>query len=75
MQKVEKKLPKATAEIAREYDELQQKLNGPDLSWSDKVMKAASERLYELEKNYDWYNVEFTDPATGKKGLKCSRSL
>ena len=36
MQKVEKKLPKATAEIAREYDELQQKLNGPDLSWSDK---------------------------------------
>ena len=70
MQKVEKKLPKATAEIAREYDELQQKLNGPELSWSDKVMKAASERLYELEKNYDWYNVEFTDPATGKKGLK-----
>ena len=70
MQKVEKKLPKATAEIVREYDELQQKLNGLDPSWSDEEVKAASERLYELENNYDWFNVEFTDPATGKKGLK-----
>lgn len=70
MQKVEKKLPKATAEIVREYDELQQKLNGLDPSWSDEEVKAASERMYELENNYDWFNVEFTDPATGKKGLK-----
>ena len=70
MQKVEKKLPKATAEIVREYDELQQKLNGLDPSWSDEEVKAASERLYELENNYDWFNVEFTDSATGKKGLK-----
>ena len=70
MQKVEKKLPKATAEIVKEYDELQQKLNGLDPSWSDEEVKAASERLYELENNYDWFNVEFTDPATGKKGLK-----
>ena len=70
MQKVEKNLPKATAEIVREYDELQQKLNGLDPSWSDEEVKAASERLYELENNYDWFNVEFTDPATGKKGLK-----
>lgn len=69
MQKVEKKLPKATAEIVREYDELQQKLNGLDPSWSDEEVKAASERLNELEDNYDWFNVEFTDPATGKKGL------
>ena len=70
MQKVEKKLPKATAEIVREYDELQQKLNGLDPSWSDEEVKAASERLYELENNYDLFNVEFTDSATGKKGLK-----
>ena len=73
MQKVEKNLPKATAEVVREYDELQQKLNGLDPSWSDEDVKAASERLYELENNYDWFNVEFTDPATGKKGLTRSR--
>ena len=70
MQKVEKKLPKATAEIVREYDELQQKLNGLDPSWSDEEVNAISARLTELENNYDWFNVEFTDPATGKKGLK-----
>ncbi|MBR2150626.1 MAG: hypothetical protein IKH01_04885 [Prevotella sp.] len=73
MQKVEKNLPKATAEVVREYDELQQKLNGLDPSWSDEDVKAASERLYELENNYDWFNVEFTEPTTGKKGLKTVR--
>ena len=70
MNKVEKKLPKATAEVVREYDELQQKLNGLDPSWSDEEVNAISARLTELENNYDWFNVEFTDPATGKKGLK-----
>jgi len=70
MKHVEKKLPKATAEIVREYDELQKKLNGLDPSWSDEEVRAASERLYELENNYDWFNVEYVDPATGKKGLK-----
>ena len=70
MQKVEKKLPKATAVIVREYDELQQKLNGLDPSWSDEEVNAASKRLTELEEEYDWFNVEFTDSATGKKGLK-----
>lgn len=70
MQKVEKNLPKATVEIVKEYDELQQKLNGLDPSWSDEEVNAASERLCELENSYDWFNVEFTDPASGKKGLK-----
>lgn len=73
MQKVEKNLPKATAEIVREYDELQQKLNGLDPSWSDEDVNAISARLTELENNYDWFNVEFTDPTTGKKGLKTVR--
>ena len=70
MQKEEKKLPKATAEIVKEYDELQQKLNGLDPSWTDEEVNAVSKRLNELEDNYDWFNVEYTDPATGKKGLK-----
>lgn len=67
MKNVKKNLPKATAEIAREYDELQQKLNAPE--YSEKISEL-SERLCELENSYDWFNVEFTDPATGKKGLK-----
>lgn len=70
MKKEEKKLPKATAEIVKEYDELQQKLNGLDPSWSDEEVNATSNRMYELENSYDWFNVEFTDPITGKKGLK-----
>lgn len=70
MKKEQKNLPKATAEIVREYDELKKKLNGLNPSQSYDEMKATSERLCELENNYDWFNVEFTDPVTGKKGLK-----
>lgn len=70
MKKEKKNLPKATPEIVKEYDELQQKLKGLDPSWSDKEANAVSDRIYELEQQYDWFNVEFTDPVTGKKGLK-----
>ena len=70
MKEEKKNLPKATTEIVKEYDELQQKLKGLDPSWSDKEANAVTDRIYELETNYDWFNVEFTDPVTGKKGLK-----
>ena len=70
MKKEQKNLPKATAEIVREYDELKKKLNGLNPSQSFDEMEATSERLGELENNYDWFNVVFTDPVTGKKGLK-----
>lgn len=66
----QKKLPKATPEVAKEYDELQRKLNGLDPSWKDKDANTVIGRIDELEQNYDWFNVEFTDPETGKKGLK-----
>ena len=70
MKEEKKNLPKATPEIVKEYDKLQQKLKGLDPSWSDKEANAVTDRICELETNYDWFNVEFTDPATGKKGLK-----
>ena len=70
MKEEKKNLPKATPEIVKEYDELQQKLKGLDPSWTDKEANEVSNRIYELETNYDWFNVEFTDPVTGKKGLK-----
>ena len=65
-----KNLPKATPEIVKEFDELNLVLNSIDEDSSDKEINAASERIEQLKKQYDWYNVEFTDPATGKKGLK-----
>ena len=70
METTEKKLPKATPEIVKEYDELQQKLKGLGPSWTDKEANAVWDRINELEQNYDWFNVEFADPITGKKGLK-----
>ena len=70
MKQEQKKLPKATPEIVKEYNELQKRLKGLGPSWSDKEANAVSDRIYELEQQYDWFNVEFTDPATGKKGLK-----
>lgn len=70
MDTTDKKLPKATAEQAKEYDALMQKMNSIDSSWSSDAADAVYNRLSELENNYDWFNVEFTDPATGKKGVK-----
>ena len=70
MKKEQKNLPKATPEIVKEYDELQQTLKGLGPSWSDKEANAVWNRINELKQQYDWFNVEFTDPATGKKGLK-----
>ena len=70
MKEEQKNLPKATPEIVKEYDELQQKLKGLGPSWTDKEANAVWDRINELEQNYDWFNVEFADPITGKKGLK-----
>ncbi len=53
MKKSEKKLPKATPEIVKEYNELQQRLDGPDPSWSDEEANAVINRVYELENSYD----------------------
>ena len=65
----EKKLPKATMEIIKEYEEVYNECSGLDPSWTDEELKVL-DRLYELENNYDWSNIEFTDPVTGKIGLK-----
>ena len=70
MKKEQNNLPKATTEIVNEYNELQQKLKGLDPSWLDKEANAVWDRINELKQQYDWFNVEFTDPTTGKKGLK-----
>ena len=58
MKEEQKKLPKATPEIVKEYNELQQKLNGLDPSWSDEEANAVINRVHELEDNYDMSHVK-----------------
>ena len=70
MEELKKELEKATAELAREYTELKNKVYSPDFQQEGEEAEAIGKRLHELESNYDWFNVEFTDPETGKKGLK-----
>ena len=65
----DKKLPKATAELAKEYDALVEKMKE---CWE--AGNEPSDELYarkhELEDLYDWLNIVFTDPETGKMGVK-----
>lgn len=62
-------LPKATAELAREYDELMEKYEAYDLFFSSKPLDEITNRLNELHTGYDWSNYEFEDSSTGKKGV------
>lgn len=64
----EKTLPSPTAEIVKEYDELVRQLK--EKHEDHEELDTIWGRLNELEDLYDWFNVEFTDPATGKKGQK-----
>jgi hypothetical protein len=64
----ETKLPRPTVEQLNEYDNLSAMLKNPDLSGDayDDVI----ERINQLVSSFDWDNYEFTDPATGLKGVK-----
>lgn len=66
----EKALPQATPEIAKEYDELYEQLSAVNFAVCDDSMDDVKERFFYLEQNYDWDNIVFTDPETGKKGVK-----
>ena len=70
MENTNKNLPRPTAEVISEYERVESELRGLDPSWSDEEANAYLGKEYELETNYDWSNVEFTDPITGKKGLR-----
>ena len=69
MEKKEKQLPKATVELAKEYDALIEKWE--ELFDSiDELVDIIEDKLNHLSMEYDWSNVKFTDPETGKTGLK-----
>ena len=70
MKEKEMMLPRATAELAEEYSELLEKYADYDYSLTDDERVEIENRLSELYGGYDWSNYEFTDPETGKKGVK-----
>ena len=63
-------LPRANAELAAEYSTLMEKYEDYDFTLSYKESQELEKRITELHDSYDWNNYEFTDPATGKKGVK-----
>ena len=69
METTKDNLPRPSAEVIKEYEEVYHKLDGLDPSWTDEEANAVIGKLNDLEASYDWSNFEFTDPATGKKGL------
>lgn len=67
MKEKENKLPRATAEQAREYDAL---LAQAAETSSFEEKSAIQDKVIQMESSFDWSNSEFTDPVTGKKGVK-----
>lgn len=69
MEKQINKLMRATAEQAHEYDELLNQAKAIGSSNYDELSKL-QEKVLKMETSFDWSNSEFTDPETGKKGVK-----
>lgn len=69
MNKMEKKLPRATAEQVRKYNELVAKINAIDPMQRHILALDLDNERYALENAFDWSNYEFTDPISGKKGV------
>ena len=62
-----KKLSRPTLEVLEKLENCMAVLNKSGVG--DEYWKA-SEELNTLEQEWDWYNYTFTDPATGKVGVK-----
>lgn len=60
-------LPRATAEMAQRYNEM---LKIDMIELNSDQLATLNEEYADMEENYDWYNYEFTDPITGKVGVK-----
>ena len=65
-----KNRPKATPEVVKEYEEILKVAKTLSNEDDKAQISVLFDRVNELEKNYDWFNFSFTDPTTGKKGLK-----
>ena len=61
-----KNLPRPTVEQLNEFDQLRARLDDLQGAAYIEVVKKRNDLYF----SYDWDNYEFTDPATGKKGVK-----
>ena len=66
--KKEEQLPRPTIEQLRAFDELTARLK--DLQFEDDEYDEVIDKLNALIASCDWKNYVFTDPSTGKKGVK-----
>lgn len=62
--------PRATAQIAQEYDMLKAKLDAIEDPVFDEEAHRWCDEINRLIGAWDWDNYEFVDPETGKKGVK-----
>ena len=62
--------PIATREVIKEYDEIVKVLKTLSFENDYSQISVLEERIKELEEKYNWFNIIFTDPSTGKKGMK-----
>lgn len=62
--------PKATKEVVKEYDEIVKALKTLNFDDDYDQISILEKRIHELEESYDWFNIPFTDPSTGKMGMK-----
>lgn len=60
--------PKPSVEIYREYNELCKMMDDPHLT--DEKYQELLDKQNDITMSYDMSNYEFTDPDTGKKGVK-----
>jgi hypothetical protein len=66
--KEEKKLPQPSVEVLNQFDELCRQSRDPQLS--EEQFDGLMNQLNEIITSYDLENYVFTDPATGKQGVK-----
>ena len=66
--KEENKLPRPSAEILNQFDELCRKSHDPQLA--DNQHQEVIDKLNDIITSYNLDNYEFVDPATGKRGVK-----
>ena len=68
MKNQEINLPRPTIEVLNAFDQLQAQLASHQLD--DEASEEVTNKLNKLIESYNWDNYEFTDPVTGKKGVK-----
>ena len=66
----EQNLPRPTVELMNEYDQLMEQMGFDAIAILGTEKDVIVARIFELASLYNWDDYEFTNPITGKKGVK-----